>query len=377
MAKDLYEILGVSRDASADEIKSAYRRLARQHHPDVNPNNPEAEERFKEIGSAYGILSDADKKAQYDRFGTTEGNPGDFFGGAGGAGGGGLGDIFEMFFGNMGQQQGGRGQRRNVWNGGDLESSLNLNLEEVLHGVDREVKIRRNVECSDCEGSGSKGGDAPAKCSVCNGEGAVWRVANTFLGSVRTSTPCNNCGGTGEVIKDPCPTCRGRKLVQEEVKVPVSVPPGVDSGATIQMTGQGHEGLGGGRPGDLYVHLRVEADSRFEREGQNLYTVGEISFAQASLGDSIRIRGVDAEYDLDIPAGTQPGELLTLRGIGLPPLHGGRRGDLFVQVKVKVPKRLNDSQRQSIIDLATAMDEPMPKGSDSGGLLGGLFKKKK
>lgn len=377
MAKDLYEILGVARDASADEIKSAYRKLARQHHPDVNPNNPEAEEKFKEISGAYGILSDPEKKAQYDRFGTTEGNPNDFFfqGGAGGSGG--IGDIFEMFFGNMGQTQGGRGQRRNAWNGGDLESSIAIDLEDVLHGLSTEVKIRRNIACGDCSGTGSKGGAAAATCSVCNGEGSVWRVANTFLGSVRTSTPCGNCGGTGEVIQDPCPTCKGRKLIQENVTVPVQVPPGVESGTTIHMPGQGHEGIGGGRPGDLYVHLRVESDKRFEREGQHLYSAAEISFAQATLGDTIAIQGVDDQYDLEIPSGTQPGEMLSIRGVGLPPLHGGRRGDLFIQVRVKVPKRLSDSQRQAVVDLATAMDEPMPKGSDGGGLLGGLFKKKK
>jgi molecular chaperone DnaJ len=374
MAKDLYEILGVSRDASPDELKSAYRRLARQHHPDVNPNNPEAEEKFKEISGAYAILSDPEKKAQYDRFGTTEGNAGDFFGGAGA---GNLNDIFEMFFGNMGGAQQGRGGRRNVWNGGDIESTAVIDLEDVLHGVSLEVDIRRNVACEDCSGTGSKGGGAPEKCSVCNGEGAVWRVANTFLGSVRTSTPCNNCNGTGEVIKEPCSTCRGRKQVQQSVKVPFDVPPGIESGTTIHLPGAGHEGLGGGRPGDLYVHLRVEPDPRFEREGQTLYTSIEVTFAQAALGDTIPIQGVDDQYDLDIPAGTQPGELLTIRGVGLPPLRGGRRGDLTVQIRVKVPKRLNDSQRQAVLDLATAMDEPMPKGGDGGGLLGGLFKKKK
>jgi molecular chaperone DnaJ len=374
MAVDLYEILGVSREASADDIKSAYRKLARQYHPDVNPDNPEAEEKFKEVGGAYAILSDPEKRAQYDRFGTTEGNPNDFFFQGGGSGG--LGDIFEMFFGNM-AGGGQRGGRLNAWNGGDLEASVTLDLMDVLHGTDREVKIKRSVVCPDCGGVGSEGGVPAEKCPVCNGEGATWRVQNTFLGSVRTQVPCQNCRGTGEIIKDPCHNCKGAKMVQQTVTVPVKVPPGVESGATIQMSGQGHEGLGGGRPGDLYVHLRVEADRRFEREGQHLYTAVDISFAQATLGDTIGIQGVEAEYELQIPSGTQPGELLTIRGVGLPPLHGGRRGDLFVQIKVKVPKRLNDSQRQAVVELATAMDEPIPKGTEGGGLLGGLFKKKK
>lgn len=373
MAKDLYEILGVSRTATADELKSSYRKLARQYHPDVNPGNPEAEEKFKEIGSAYAVLSDPEKRAQYDRFGTTEAGPGDFFQG----GGGGINDIFDMFFGNMGGQQQGRTGRRGVRNGGDIEMTINIGLIDVLHGVSQEIKVKRNVGCPDCQGTGSKGGSAPEQCPVCHGEGAVWRVANTFLGSVRTSTPCSNCQATGEVVKDACPTCRGNKVVQQTAPVKVNVPAGVEAGSTIQMSGQGHEGLGGGRNGDLYIHLRIEADRRFEREGQHLYTAMEISFAQAALGDKIGVEGVDGTYDLDVPAGTQPGELLTLRGVGLPPLHGGRRGDLFVQIRVQVPKKLNDSQRQALIDLATAMDERIPEGSDGGGLLGGLFKKKK
>lgn len=375
MAKDLYEVLGVSRTATADEIKSSYRKLARQYHPDVNPGNPEAEERFKEIGSAYAVLSDPEKREQYDRFGTTEGNPNDFF--FQGGGGGGINDIFDMFFGNMGGQQQSRSGRRGVRNGGDIEISLDIDLVDVLAGVAKEVKIRRNVGCSDCGGTGSKGGEPPKTCPVCKGEGAVWRVANTFLGSVRTSAPCTNCHATGEIIENPCPTCRGNKVIQEIANIRVNVPPGVESGSTIQMSGQGHEGIGGGRAGDLYIHLRIEPDRRFEREGQHLYTSAEISFAQAALGDKIAIEGPDSAYDLEIPAGTQPGELLTLRGVGLPPLHGGRRGDLFIQVRVQVPKRVNESQRQAIIDLATAMDERIPEGNDGGGLLGGLFKKKK
>ncbi|MEQ1935926.1 MAG: molecular chaperone DnaJ [Fimbriimonadaceae bacterium] len=372
MATDLYSILGVSREASADEIKAAYRKLARQYHPDVNPDDPSAEEKFKEIGSAYAVLSDPDKRAQYDRFGTTEEMPQDFFQGGGGAG---FGDIFDMFFGGA---NGGRGgSRRQGWNGGDIETYVNVSLEEVLTGADRQVKVRRNVVCDSCEGTGGEGGAKPETCAECKGQGSTWRVVSTFLGQVRTQTPCGTCGGTGETIKSPCNKCRGKKQIVSDVMISTKIPVGIENGATIQMTGKGHEGLGGGHPGDLYVGLSITADKRFEREGKNLYTSAEITFAQATIGDTVVIEGLDGDYDLEIPHGTQPGEILAVRGAGLPPLHGGKRGDIFTQIKVRVPKKLSEGQKVAVIELAQAFDEPIPKGTESGGLLGGLFKKKK
>ncbi len=370
MATDLYEILGVSRTASPDEIKSAYRKLARQFHPDVNPDNPGAEEKFKEIGSAYAVLSDPDKRAQYDRFGTTEDMPQDFFQG----GGAGFGDIFDMFFGGA---NGDRGSRRQGWNGGDIETYVNVSLEDLLEGADREVKIRRNVVCEGCSGTGGEGGAKAETCRECKGQGSTWRVVSTFLGQVRTQSPCGVCGGTGETIKTPCSRCRGKKQVVTDVTMSVRVPAGVDNGATIQMTGKGHEGLGGGHPGDLYVGIAVTADKRFEREGKNLYTSAEVTFAQATIGDTVVIEGIDGDYDLEIPQGTQPGEILAVRGAGLPPLHGGKRGDIFAQIKVRVPKKLSEGQKVAVIELAQAFDEAIPKGTESGGLLGGFFKKKK
>lgn len=370
MAKDLYEILGVSRSASGDELKSAYRKLARQYHPDVNPNNPEAEEKFKEVSTAYAVLSDPEKRAQYDRFGTTEEMPQDpFF-----QGGGNISDIFDVFFGGMGGQRGGRRSPRQ--DGGDVEARIELSLGEVITGTERELSFQRLVQCDDCRGTGAEGGAKPETCPQCNGSGAVNRIQNTFLGQVRTQTICNRCNGTGEVISNPCKTCRGRKQVTRPASVNVKVPPGVESGAMVQMQGEGHEGIAGGRPGDLYVPLTVTPDERFEREGLHLHTDLHLTFAQAALGDGVAIEGVDGDHDLDVPPGTQPGDVLAVRGAGLPPLHGGKRGDLYVHTTVTVPKRLNDAQRTAILELAEAGGESLPKGDAGGGILG-LFKKKR
>lgn len=371
MAKDLYEILGVSRTATADEIKSAYRKLARQYHPDVNPNNPEAQEKFKEIASAYSVLSDTDKRANYDRYGTTEDMPQDFYGGAQS---GNIGDIFDMFFGGMGGNARG-GRRGRGIDGDDLEASISLSLEDVIKGREAEIKVRRMGVCGSCNGSGAEGDSKPETCVQCAGEGVVHRIANSFLGQVRTSVPCNRCGGRGQVISNPCKTCNGRRLAANQSTISVKIPPGVESGATMQLTGQGNDGLDGGRPGDVYVRIFVTQDPRFEREGQQLYTAAEVTFAQATLGDELIIEGVDQEHPLKLPAGTQPGELLTIRGAGLPPLHGGKRGDLHVQVRIHVPKKLNDAQRQALLDFAEASGQTVNRGGDGGGLFG-MFKKK-
>lgn len=371
MAKDPYEVLGVSREATADEIKSAYRKLARQHHPDVNPNDPTAEDRFKEIGAAYEVLSDPEKRAMYDQYGSTDGAAqGPFFGGAGG-----FGDIFDMFF---GANAGATGRRRgNSQPGDDLETRIELSLLEVINGTERELTFSRYAACESCKGTGAEGGAQPTSCSTCQGQGFVVRVQNTFLGQVRTQVGCGTCNGTGQVVQNPCKTCRGRRLVPKSVSVTVKVPPGVETGATIQLTGQGHEGLGGGRPGDLYVGIVVDEGADFEREGLHLHTSLTLSFVQACMGDRIQVTGVDAEHELEVPAGSQPGDVLVTRGAGLPPLHGGRRGDLFFHVTISVPKKMNDAQRQALAEFAEAGGESLPEGAKGGGLLGSLFKKKK
>ncbi len=368
-SRDPYEVLGVGRNASPEEIKSAYRRLARRFHPDVNPNDAEAEEKFKEIGNAYSILSDAEKKARFDQYGSVDDVPSDpFF-----AGGGGISDLFEAFFGGA---QGGSRSRRGR-DGEDVRADAELTYQEVISGADREIQVDRMAECDSCHGTGVEGGKAPETCATCRGQGVVGTVRNTFIGQVRTQSACPTCNGQGTIIKDPCKKCKGRALVTETATVRVSVPPGVESGATMHLPGQGSDGVGGGRPGDLYLVLEVKEDKRFERRGQTLYSLLELTFVQVTLGDKVQILGVDSSYELDIPAGTQPGSQFPIRSAGLPPLHGGRRGDFVVQVTVRVPKNLNEAQVKLLREFAEVSGDEPTRGDDWGGILGGLFGKKK
>lgn len=374
MAKrDPYEVLGVPRDASADEIKSAYRRLARRYHPDVNPDDPSAKEKFQEIGEAYGVLSDADRRARFDRFGTTEDAPSDPFFGGGVGGAGGIADLFEMFFGGMGQAG---PQRAHGRNGEDVRIDINLTLNEVITGAHMEASVNRSALCGECNGLGTEGGKPPETCNTCKGSGMVTRVQNTFIGAVRTSTPCPTCRGEGTIIKDPCHVCKGHGTVMETARVNVTIPPGVETGQTIHMPGQGGEGVGMGRSGDLYVVLHVTDEDRFERHATTLLTYAQITFAQAALGDTVEVEGVEQNFDLEVPAGTQPGDQLIIKNAGLPPLHGGKRGDLVVQAVVKVPEKISEAQEKLLREFAKLGGEPDPKGQ-SKGLLGNLFGKRK
>lgn len=374
-ARDPYQVLGVARDASADEIKSAYRKLARKYHPDVNPNDATAEEKFKEIGAAYAVLSDAERRERFDRFGTTDeqagGGGGDFFGGQ--AGGAGFGDLFDMFFGN--QTQGGGGRRRSGRDGEDVRADVEINYAEVLTGTSKTVRVDRMATCTGCKGSGGEGGKAPQTCATCKGTGAVSRVQNTFIGQVRTQTVCPTCSGEGVVISDPCKVCRGKRVIKDSSEVKVDIPAGVEDGQMMHMPGRGSDGVGAGRAGDLYVVIGVETDERFERRSQELFTIAEITFAQAALGDHIKIEGIDDEYPLEIPAGTQPGTPMKVKNAGLPPLHGGRRGDLHVQIDVEIPTKLTEAEAKLIRELAELRGEKAPKGEERGGLLGGFFGK--
>jgi len=366
--RDPYEVLGVSRSASADEIRTAYRKLARKYHPDVNKDNPDAEAQFKEIGYAYEILSDADKRARFDQFGTADDQ-----GMAGGHGGAtDFGDIFDMFFG--GTQQGRR--RSMARDGHDVQAEVELTLLDVLNGADKEVTVRRDAKCDACHGTGGEGGAPPAACEHCRGTGAVSQIRNTFIGQVRTQTPCPVCHGEGMIVKERCKQCAGRGVRAEIANIPVKIPPGVEDGARMQLTGFGGEGVLGGQPGDLYVRLNVAEDDRFERHGTTLYAPMDISFVQAAMGDSLQLEGVDAPVSIDVPGGTQPGTQLTVRGAGLPPLHGGRRGDMIVQVQVRVPEKLNEAQTKALREFAEASGEKVPEESGKG-LLGGFFGKKK
>lgn len=366
--RDPYEVLGVSRTATGEEIRAAYRKLARKFHPDVNRSDPSAEDKFKEIGQAYEILSDDEKRSRFDQFGTTDpqmAGGGDFMGSD-------FGDIFEMFFG-AGQQT---GRRRSMARDGiDVQSEIELTLQDVLTGVKRELQIERHEVCDACGGFGSENGKPPETCPTCRGAGIVGQVRNTFIGQVRTQTTCPTCQGGGVVIKAPCKSCNGRAVKMSKVTIPVEVPAGVEDGARLQMSGHGGAGIMGGRRGDLYVRLNVAEMEPFERHGTTLFQEAEISFSQAALGDTITVPGVEAGLELEIPAGTQPGENLTIKQAGLPPLHGGKRGEMIVRVQVRVPEKLNAAQEQALKAFAEASGEQVPKGN--GGILGGLFGKKK
>lgn len=367
-----YEILGVATSATPDEIKSAYRKLARQYHPDVNPNNPEAEEKFKEVSTAYAVLSDPDKKAKFDRFGVTDDQ------GAGGFQGGQVdfGDLFDMFFGGMGGQRRTRGRVQGR-DGEDIRADVTIKLVDVVTGTQKEAKYRRAVKCGTCEGTGAEAGTKPETCSRCQGQGVVMTVRETFIGQMRTSGACPQCKGTGETIEHPCKSCKGHKLVYEEHTTPIQVPAGVDDGITIHYAGMGGDGIGNGSAGDLYVVVHIERDERFERHGHDLSGNLTVTFAQAAIGDEITVEGVDQDFEIQIPPGTQPNEVLTVKGAGLPPLHGGRRGDIHFVANVMVPKRVTEAQADLLKKFAELGGEPIPRGSTDQGFLGGLFKKKK
>ena len=367
--RDPYEVLGVGRDASSDEIKSAYRRLARQHHPDVNPGDPQAEETFKEVGQAYAVLSDADRKARYDQYGTVDEQAGGFYQT------GNFTDLFDMFFGGGFGGQGGGDPR--MADGEDVRADVELSLKEVVAGAEKEVRYRRYVRCTSCNGTGAEGGTQPETCPKCNGSGAVSQVRETFLGTIRTSVTCTNCRGAGTIIKNPCPSCRGQGLVVGEATGTVAIPVGIRHGSTVRLAGKGSDASGFGRPGDLYVVVTVKDDPRFQRNGDELHAQLDLTYAQASLGDEIVVEGVDAEYDLVIPAGTQPGTILTIRHGGLPPLHGGRRADLYLHTTVRVPQKVTEAQAELIRQLAELSGERIPQPPEGSGILGGLFKKKK
>jgi molecular chaperone DnaJ len=345
--RDYYEVLGVSRDAGDAELKKAYRAKAMADHPDRNPDDAAAEERFKEASEAYAVLSDAEKRSAYDRFG--------FAGvGAGAAGGfqdfGDLGNFSDLFsdlfgdlFGGGGRSARGRGQR-----GADLRYNLEIELADVIEGVQSQIKIPKMRLCETCSGSGAEAGTQPDTCSRCHGSGQVILQQGFF----RISRPCDECGGAGEVIEHRCVDCRGAGRVETEQTISVSVPPGVDEGTRLRLNGEGQAGISGGPPGDLYVVISVKVDEHFERNGGDLHYAAPISFPQAALGAEIEVETLDGKAKLAIPAGTQSGKVLRMRGKGVPTLRSSRRGDQLVHVYVEVPTRLKARQRELLEQLA-------------------------
>jgi molecular chaperone DnaJ len=354
VAHDYYELLGVRRDASADEIKRAYRRLARELHPDANPGDAETEARFKEVALAYEVLSDPDKRRRYDMFGPDAvgaSSARDPFGFAGG----GIGDIFDAFFGG-GSPFGGRGgggpQR-----GTDLEVVLDLDFEAAVFGAQQPVTVKTAVACESCDATGAQAGTRPTTCAECGGSGQVRRVRQSFLGQMVTTSPCPRCSGLGQVIESPCPECRGEGRQIEERSYTVDIPAGVDSGSTLRLTGRGAIGPRGGPAGDLYVTLRVRPHERFGRDGVDLIHRLHVSLAQATLGVTLELETLDGAEEVRLPAGTQPGEVLRLRGRGVPHLQRRSRGDLLVEVVVDVPRELTPEEDELLRRLAELRGE--------------------
>jgi len=345
--RDYYEILGVSRDVDDAELKKAYRAKAMADHPDRNPDDPEAEDRFKEASEAYAVLSDAEKRTAYDRFG---------FAGVGGGAGGGFqdfgdlgnfsdlfSDLFGDLFGGGVRSRQGRGQR-----GADLRYNLEIELGDIVEGTKPQIRIPKMRSCSSCAGSGAEAGSRPEVCPRCHGSGQVILQQGFF----RISRPCDGCGGAGEVIRHRCAECRGAGRMETEQTLTITVPPGVDDGTRLRLNGEGQAGISGGPAGDLYVVISVKADERFERDGTDLHYAAPISFPQAALGAEIVVETLDGSAKLTIPAGTQSGKVLRMRGKGVPTLRSSGRGDQLVHVYVEVPTRLNAHQRELLEEFA-------------------------
>ncbi|MBV9270790.1 MAG: molecular chaperone DnaJ [Candidatus Eremiobacteraeota bacterium] len=351
--KDFYEILGVGRGASADEIKRAYRSLARKHHPDVAQDKHQAEHRFKEINEAYEVLSDPDKRAQYDRYGTV-GNGMGTGGGFGDFGfGGGFGDIFDMFFSDA-RAGGATARRSGPSRGSDLRYDLEISLEEAFAGTTREIQFNHLAQCETCRGSGAAPGTLIVPCDRCQGSGVMRTVRQTPLGQFVTQSACNKCMGEGQVIQQPCETCAGRGRVEVERKLSVKVPPGVDDGSRIRITGSGEAGIRGGPAGDLYVYLSVAPHPLFRREGLDTAIDVPVSFPQATLGAEMNVPSLEGDLSLKVPPATQSGTTFRMRGHGMPAVRGSGRGDHLVTIHVVVPSKLNKRQRELLEEYARA-----------------------
>lgn len=359
LAKDYYEILGIEKNASEEDIKKAFRKLALQYHPDRNPGNKSAEEKFKEINEAYQVLSDAQKRSQYDRFGTADFNGSEGFGGFGDFGGfsdfGGLGDIFESFFGG-GFSSSGRNTNR-PQRGADLQYTLNLKFEEAAFGASKEINITRNEECKKCSGTGAKPGTKPITCDKCSGTGQIKVQRKTGFGSFVTVSECDKCRGKGTIIKEACQECNGSGRIRANKKITINVPPGVDTNNTITLRGEGEPGLKGGSFGDLYVNINVLPHKIFKREGFEVICEIPVTFAQATLGAEIDVPTIDGMTKFTIPEGTQGGTIFRIKAKGIPRLKSYGRGDQILKIIVEVPRRLNDKQKELLKHFAEACSE--------------------
>lgn len=355
MAKDYYSILGVSKSASQAEIKAAYRKLSKETHPDKHKGDKQKEDQFKQINEAYDVLGDGKKKQAYDQFGSTNGNP---FGGGGGGGGGfggfdgfdasqfsgGFGDIFENFFG--GAASGASRSRERDTGGRDIEIQIIIPFQTAVSGEDREVKFSTEVSCDTCSGSGTEPGSKQITCPECTGTGQIVRRVNSLFGTIQQSSICPKCRGSGKIPEKACHTCHGEGRVQKQKTVKVHIPAGISDGQALRITSQGEAGRQGGKAGDLYVRIRVEADARFERIDDDIRTSVSISAVDAILGTSIDVPTVHGEVSLTIPAGTQPDQILRMKSKGMPILNTSRHGDHYVTVKVEIPTKLSKKEKE-------------------------------
>ena len=360
--RDYYEVLGVKKGASEDELKKAYRKLAKENHPDLHPGDKECEARFKEINEAYEVLSDPDKRAKYDQFGHAAFDPSQGFGGGGGFGGfegfGGFGDIFSDIFGGGFGFGGGGGRNPNAPRKGDnLRATVNIKFEEAAFGVKKDVFVSKIEQCHDCKGTGCAEGTTAEVCPDCKGTGTVMSTKRTPFGMVQSSEQCPKCKGRGKIIHSPCKTCRGIGSVRRQHKVSVSIPAGIDDGQTISLKGQGNAGLNGGPAGDLLITVLVQPHARFERDGASILLDQEISFSQAALGAEVEVPTLDGKVKLNIPEGTQSGTTFRLKGKGVPFLRNGGRGDQFVTVNVAVPRGMTSTQKNALRRYAETMGE--------------------
>ncbi|MCT0224267.1 molecular chaperone DnaJ [Synechococcus sp. CS-1328] len=369
---DYYELLGVGRDSDAETLKRAYRRLARQYHPDIN-KDAGAEDKFKEIGRAYEVLSDPQTRARYDQFGEA---------GLGGSAGmpdvgdmGGFADLFETFFSGFGgAAASGGARRRGPRQGDDLRLDLTISFAEAIAGLEKDVQIRHLETCTTCSGSGAKAGSGPTTCGTCGGAGQVRRATRTPFGSFTQVAPCPNCEGSGQVIADPCNACGGQGLQQVRKKLRINIPAGVDSGTRLRVASEGNAGQRGGPAGDLYVFLTVQPHPQLRREGLNIQSQATLSYLQAILGDTIEVETVDGTTELEIPAGTQPGAVLTLQGKGVPKLGNPvARGNHLFTVKVQLPTKLSGEERELLEELAGHHTSKGHRHHHKSGLFGGLF----
>ena len=362
--RDYYEVLGLKKGASEDEIKKAFRKMAMKYHPDKNPGDKEAEEMFKEINEAYAVLSDPEKKDKYDRFGHAGVDPNaGFGGGAGGFGGfGGFEDIFDMFGGAFGGGFGGfgggsRGRKNGPRKGSDLQKSITIDFKEAAFGTKKEIRINKYVKCKTCGGTGAEPGTSKKTCPKCGGSGEVRTAQRTPLGTFQSVSPCPDCNGTGEINESPCKDCGGTGKVRDNVTIVVNIPAGVDNDSVIPIKGQGEPGINGGPDGDLYIVINVKPHKLFERRGQDLWLEIPITFDQAALGDDIVVPTLEEKVSYKVPAGTQPGTVFRLKGKGIKSVRSSRKGDLYVKVTLEVPTKLNHKQKKAIESMGKAVTD--------------------